>query len=143
MKQFTAVMALTLAGSVLLSGCGQKEQAPPPTPTPPPTTTAPAKPTPPPTPTTPAVPAAAPSTSMVDLVASAKDGVSQAMTLASQGKYTEALTLLQQKATEVQSNPDAMKLINDAIAQVKKMAADAATKAATDKVGGLLGGTGK
>jgi len=51
--------------------------------------------------------------------------------------------LLQQKATEVQSNPDAMKIINDATAQIKQMMADAATKAATDKVGGALGGPWK
>jgi predicted Zn-dependent protease len=80
---------------------------------------------------------------MVDLVASAKAGVDQAMALAKNGKYTEALSLLQQKAAEVQTNPDAKKLIDDAIAQIKQMASDAAAKAATDKVGGMLGGVGK
>jgi hypothetical protein len=80
---------------------------------------------------------------VVDLLASAKSGVDQAMALAKDGKYTEALSLLQQKTEEVQASPDAMKLIDDAIAQIKKMASDAAAKAATDKVGGMLGGTGQ
>ena len=122
----------------MLSGCGKKEEAPPPAPAPTVGESVPATPA-------PAVPVAAekPPASTSDLLASAQDGVAQAMALAKDGKYQEALTLLQQKATEVQSNPDAMKLINDAMAQVKKMMADAAAKAATDKVGGALGGLGK
>jgi hypothetical protein len=152
MKQFTMLVAVALAGSVMLSGCGKKEEAPPAAPAPAAAEPAPATPAPAPaavepTPTTPtpAPPAAvqeAPAT-VVDLVASAKDGVAQAMALAKDGKYQDALALLQKTAAEVQANPDAMKLVNDAIAQVKQMMADAATKTATDKVGGMLGGVEK
>jgi len=142
-RRFTMLIAIGLGGSVMLSGCGQKEEAPPAAPAP---AVAEPKPTPPPPPAAPEAPAAAapaaPAT-MVDLVASAKSGVEQAMALAKEGKYQEALNLLQQKAAEVQANPEAMKLIDDAMAQVKKMMADAATKAATDKVGEALGGLGK
>jgi hypothetical protein len=42
---------------------------------------------------------------VVDLLASAKTGVENAMALAKDGKYQEALALLQQKAVEVQANP--------------------------------------
>jgi len=155
MKQFTVLIAMALASGVLLSGCGKEETPPPatapaPTAVAPPPAQAPAPAAVAPTPTTPAPtppPAAAEApkapANVVDLVASAKDGVAQAMTLAQAGKYQEALALLQQKATEVQSNPDAMKIINDATAQIKQMMADADTKAATDKVGGALGGLGK
>src|SRR5712671_6539373 len=135
MKQFTVLMVVALASSVFLSGCGKTEEAPPPAPAPASSDATPAPTTPPPVAEAPKAPA-----STIDLVASAKDGVEQAMTLAKAGKYQEALALLQQKATEVQSNPDAMKIINDATAQIKQMMADAATKAATDKVGGALGG---
>src|SRR3989442_4062478 len=148
MKQFTVLMAVALVSSVLLSGCGKKEEAPPPAPAPAPSAVAPAPSTPPPAAegqNAPATPAPLPPTaaeapkapeSTMDLLASAKSGVEQAMTLAKDGKYQESLALLQQKATEVQSNPDAMKLINDAMAQVKKMMADAAAKGAARKVGG-------
>jgi hypothetical protein len=143
MKWFPMLVAVALAGSVLLSGCGKTEQAPP-TPSAP----AAAKPA-PATPPTVSAPVAAPATAqqppktVVDLVASAKSGVDQAMALAKEGKYQEALALLQQKAAEVQSNPEAKKLIEDAVAQIKKMMADAAAKAAADKAGGALGGLGK
>jgi hypothetical protein len=138
MKPFTMLVAVALAGSVVLSGCGKKEEAPPPVP-------APADVKPAATTTAPAPPAAVETapTNTVDLLASTKSGVAQAMASANAGKYQEALALLQQKATEVQANPEAMKLINDAMAQVKQMMADAATKAAADKVGGALGELGK
>jgi len=131
----------SLALMVLLTGCGQKQEAPPPPTNAPSAESLPAPTPPPAAPAVPPAPAA--STSMVDLVASATKGVDQAMTLAKEGKYTEALSLLQQKATEVQANPEAKKLIDGAIAQIKQMATDAAAKAATDKMGGMLGGTGK
>jgi hypothetical protein len=131
----------TLALMVILTGCGQKQEAPP---APAQSTVTESLPAPTPPAAAPVVPPApAAPTSVVDLVASAKAGVDQAMVLAKEGKYTEALSLLQQKATEVQANPEAKKLIDDAIAQIKQMATDAATKAATDKMGGMLGGAGK
>ena len=132
MKRFSVLMAAGLIGSALWSGCGKTEEAPPP----PPTETAM-----PETPASAPMPAVetpkAPET-MVDLVASAKAGVEQAMALAKEGKYQEALTLLQQKASEVQSNPEAKKVIDDAMAKIKQMMNEAASKAVTDKVGGLL-----
>ncbi len=138
MKQLIQFIAVALAGTVLLTGCGQKQETPA-TPAQP-TVAAPA---PAPAPAAPA--ATAPSTppSAIDLLASAKTGVSDAMALANQGKYTEALALLQQTSTEVQSNPEAKKLIDDSITQIKKMMADAAAKAAADKVGSTLGGLTK
>jgi hypothetical protein len=139
MKQFTVLIAVALAGSVLLSGCGKTEQAPPTPPSP-----AAAKPT-PATPPTVATPAAAPQPpkTVVDLEASARSGVAQAMALAKDGKYQDALALLQQKAAEVQGNPEAKSLVDDAIAKIKKMMADAASKAATQKAGGAVGGLAK
>jgi hypothetical protein len=147
MKQVARFVGATIVGAVFLTGCGQKQEATP-TPAKPAVTESLPAPTPPPAPP-PAAPeapaAAAPAApaSVVDLIANAKTDVDQAMALAKDGKYTEALSLLQQKATEVQANPDAKKLIDDAIAQIQKMASDAAAKAATDKVGGMLGGVGK
>jgi hypothetical protein len=79
----------------------------------------------------------------VDLEASARSGVAQAMALAKDGKYQDALALLQQKAAEVQGNPEAKSLVDDAIAKIKKMMADAASKAATQKAGGAVGGLAK
>ena len=35
------------------------------------------------------------------------------------GKYQEALALLQQKAVEVQANPEAKKIIDDAVVQIE------------------------
>ena len=142
MKSITVVMAMTLAGSLVWSGCGKKEEAPPSAqPIAAPAAEVPAVKAPP----VPAPVAEAPKApaNVVDLLVSAKDGVDKAMAMAKAGKYTEALSWLQQKAAEVQSNPEAKKLIDDAIAQIKKMATEAATKAATDKVGGMLGGLGK
>jgi len=137
------LIAVALAGSVLMSGCGKKEEAPPAAPA---AAVTEEKPTPPPPPAAPEAPVATapePPATMVDLVASARSGVEQAMALAKEGKYQEALNLLQQKAAEVQANPEAMKLIDDAMAEIKKMMTDAATKAATDKLGEALGGLGK
>ena len=142
-RRFTMLIAVALAGSVLMSGCGKKEEAPPAAPA---AAVTEEKPTPPPPPAAPEAPVATapePPATMVDLVASARSGVEQAMALAKEGKYQEALNLLQQKAAEVQANPEAMKLIDDAMAEIKKMMTDAATKAATDKLGEALGGLGK
>ena len=136
-EQLSVCAALVLVSSIVLSGCGQKEEAPPVQPTP--VVTRPA----PPTPTPPAPSVKEQPRTVVDLVASAKGGVEKAMTLAKQGKYQEALALLQQKATEVQANPEAKKLVDDAVVQIKKMMADAASKAATEKATKSLGDLGK
>ncbi len=151
MKAFTTWIVVLTASVIVLSGCSKSEQTAP-TPTPPPSApaaaTAPQPATPPQAPTPPQ-PAATVSQSvqqgqqsMADLLASAKDGVNQAMTLAQQGKYQDALNLLQQKYTEVQANPDAKKLIEDAMAKVKEMMANAATQAVTDKANQAVGGLG-
>lgn len=124
MKPFNHWMIVATIGSLLWIGCGKKEAAPPPPPTP--------------AATAPKAPAGA-----ADLVAQAKDGIAQAMALAKAGKYQEALTSLQNTSASVKANADASKLVNDATAQVKQMAAAAGTKAATDKVGGALSGLGK
>lgn len=125
MKQVTVGVVAMLAGAVLLTGCGKKQETP----------VAPAKPIAQPTPMpAPAVAPQAPTT-VLDLAASARNVVDQAMALAKQGKYQEALTLLQQKSAEVQGNPEAKGLIDNAITQIKQMMADAATKAATKKLG--------
>jgi predicted Zn-dependent protease len=133
MRQLTTWIAVAVAGSGLVLGCGKKEEAPPAPAVPAAQESAPAV-------TAPAaeMPAAEPApATMVDLVGSAKSGVEQAMALATEGKYQEALNLLQQKVAEVQSNPDARKLIDEAMAKVKQMMSEAATGAATDALGGL------
>lgn len=144
MKQLLMVMAVALAGCVLWNGCGRTEE-PAPAARPPqgamePTPTIPEQTTPAPTP--PAVVEPTPP-SATELMANATNGVEEALAMARDGKYQEALTLLQQKATEVQGNPDAMKLINDATAQVKQMMAAAATKGVTDKAQDAVGGLGE
>ena len=144
MKRNMSLIVAALAGTVLVAACGQKQETPTSTPPAPPAAVT----TPAPSVTPPAAVAApqAPA-NVVDLLANAKSAVAQAMTLAKEGKYQDGLALLQKTAAEVAANPDAMKLVNDAMATIKKMATDAATKAATDKLGSeaskALGGLGK
>jgi hypothetical protein len=144
MKQITVGIVVGLTGVVLLTSCGKKQET---SPAIPPATTM-TEPAPVPTAPTPSpVAAPTPAASLVDLAANARSAVEQAMALAKEGKYQEALMLLQQKSAEVQSNPEGKILIDNAIAQIKQMMADAATKAATEKLGGsatkALGGFGK
>ncbi|MCX7885892.1 MAG: hypothetical protein N3B01_01355 [Verrucomicrobiae bacterium] len=61
------------------------------------------------------------------------------MALAKEGEYQEALVLLQQKLAEIRANPEAKSLIEQVIAQIKTMMADAALKSAAEKVGGNIG----
>jgi len=130
-------LTVVLAGSLLGSGCGQKQEPPPPPKPAAVQPTAPAAPVPAaPAAVAPTVPA--PPSNVLDLLASAKAGTEQAMALAKQGKYNEALALLQQKATEVQSNPEARQLVDSTIAKIKQLMAEAATKAATEKAGDAL-----
>jgi len=131
MKQIKMCIVAALAGGVLLTGCGQKQEAP--SPATPPITKLPTS-----APAAPQAPVAA-----TDLLANAKDAAGQATTLAKASKFQEALALLQKASAEVQANPEAKKLIDDAVAKIKQMMADAATKAATDKVGNALSGIGK
>jgi predicted outer membrane protein len=136
MKQLTMFVAVTLAGTVLLTGCGQQEQAPPSAPPTPPAAMT--------KPTTPPAPVASKpvSTSAMEMAASVKGGIDKAMALAKEGKYQDALGLLQGQLAQVQNNPEAKKLVDDAIAQVKQMMTAAATKqaegAATKAVGDLM-----
>lgn len=134
MKIIVTGIAAALTAAVLFCGCGKKEETPPPVP---PGTEL-KTPLPPPLPTdTQPIPPAAPSAP--NLVASAKTAVDQAMALAKEGKYQEALVLLQQKLPEVQPSAEGKNLIEQAIAQIKQMMADAAMKAAAEKVGGSVG----
>jgi hypothetical protein len=127
MREFSAFVALSLAASVLLIGCGKTEEAPPAAPAAPPAMAKPAAPPEMPAPAAPKAPA-----TVVDLVASTKADIAKAMSLAQEGKYQEALALLQAKMAEVQSNPEAKKLLDDAIAKIKQMMTEAATKSATE-----------
>ncbi|MBM3860945.1 MAG: hypothetical protein FJ395_15035 [Verrucomicrobia bacterium] len=137
MKQIVAGLVVALAAVVLFAGCGKKEEPPP---TVPPGVEVPPIPPPLPTEAKPA-PAPAPVTAapIKDLAAGARSVVEQAMSLAKEGKYQEALLLLQQKSAEFQGNAEGKSLIENAIAQIKQMMADAAAKSATDKVGGAVG----
>ena len=135
MKSTNPVLLIILVLGLGIAGCGKKEEPTPPTP--------PAQagqPAVPPVPVTspPATPAPAPdqpdSTAAMQLATDVKGDIDKAMALAKGGKYTEALALLQQRLAQVQSNPDQKKLLDDAIASVKKMMADAA---ATTGLSGL------
>jgi hypothetical protein len=57
-----------------------------------------------------------------------KADIDKAMALAKEGKYTEALGLLQQRLAQAQADPDQKKLLDDAIASIQKMMTEAATK---------------
>jgi hypothetical protein len=134
MKPFVYAVSVVSIVSVLWTGCGKKEESTVP-PQPPAVEQPAVKSTPPPAPPeTPKVP----TKPVMDVLASAKDSVAKALALSKEGKYTEALAMLQAVAVEVQSNPEAKKLVDDAIAQVKKAMADAAAQSAADKVGGML-----
>lgn len=128
MKQIKVCIVTMLAGGVLLTGCGQKQE-----------TTAPKSPAGSET----VIQPAAVKATVTDLVAKAQTGVDKALALANSSKFQEALALLQKVSEEVKANPDAQKLVDNAIAKIKQMMADAATKAAADKVGNALGGLGK
>jgi|GEM_PF-2296952 len=137
MDKIITGLVVTLAGVVLLSGCGKKQETPTAAPSPAPTAVAsqPAAST-----AAAAKPAASTAAAAVkDMAASARSAVEKAMALAKEGKYQEALALLQQASAEVQGNAEGKSLIDNAIAQIKQMMADAAAKAASDKVGGTVG----
>jgi hypothetical protein len=106
---------------MLMAGCGKKEEAVPAVPS------APAK----PAVSTPTVstPAAVAPKANVDVQAE----VDKALALAKAGKYTEALAALQGLLS--QDITDAQKArVNDAIAQIQKWAAEAATKKAGENM---------
>lgn len=155
MKSFPSLVVAGVMAAGLLSGCGKQETAPPAAPAPAPTPIA-VKPAPVPAPAPVAVqPAPAPvpvtavpavtapaSTSAMDLLTGVKGDVEKAYALAKDSKYQDALTVLADKAVAVKNNPEAMKLINDATTQIKKMMADSAVKqagsTATKAVGDLF-----
>ena len=68
------------------------------------------------------------STAAMQLAAAVKADIDKAMAMAKNGKYTEALGLLQQRLAQVQSDPNQKKLLDDAIASIQKMMTDAAAK---------------
>lgn len=67
--------------------------------------------------------------------AKAQGVIDQAKSLVNSGKYTDAMTLLQQKLTGLQLTPDQQKLVDEVKAQIQKALESAAkgpAKAATD-----------
>lgn len=149
MKTVTSLVMSGVMAAGFLSGCGKQETAPPPAPAQAPVPVA-VKPAPVPAPVPVAVPAPVPApvvtapqpASTMDVLGDVKVGVQKAYSLAKDGKYQDALAVLADKAVAVKNNPEAMKLINDATAQIKKMMAEAAVKeagsSATKAVGDFL-----
>ncbi len=133
MKHGVILFSVVLAGSVLMSGCGKKEETPA-VPTPP-AVSKPAPVTPSPAPAAPTVTTPT-STTVLQTTADVKADIDKAMALAKEGKYTDALRLLQGRLAKVQSDPESKKLLEDAIAQIKKMMADAAAAGATKQAEG-------
>jgi hypothetical protein len=78
----------------------------------------------------------------MDLLGGVKTEVQKAYGMAKEGKYQDALSVLAQKAMTVKDNPEAMKLINSATDEIKKMMTSSGAKeagsTATKAIGDLL-----
>jgi hypothetical protein len=77
-------------------------------------------------------------TSTNEATASAQTLLDQARSLISEGKYAEALTLLQQQIGKLQLTPEQQKTLNDLMAQAQKGLATNTISEGTKAVGDLL-----
>lgn len=128
MKCTTWLIIVLLGGVMIGTGCGKKEEPPPPL-APPAESGMPAPtPAPPPAPTPAAETEKPASTVAMQLAATVKADIDKAMAMAKEGKYTEALGVLQQRLAQVQSDPELKKLLDDAIISIQKMMTEAAAK---------------